>query len=81
MEHDAAEMDYTDATAHLWEDLQMMLLVRLIDLVVSMLRILASPHARLLRAGVLTVLACGALVGAIGLIWVLAQLPQYLAHP
>ncbi|MDQ2628947.1 MAG: hypothetical protein M3Y90_18360 [Actinomycetota bacterium] len=59
----------------------MMLLVRLIDLVVSMLRLLASPEARLLRAGVLTVLACGAFVGAVGLIWLLAQLPQYFAHP
>lgn len=59
----------------------MMLLVRLIDLVVSMLRILASPEARLLRAGVLMVLVCGALVGAAGVIWALTQLPQYFANP
>ncbi|OBH17655.1 hypothetical protein EHH44_01490 [Mycolicibacter terrae] len=59
----------------------MMLLVRLIDLVVSMLRILASPEARLLRTGVLVVLFFGALVGAAGLIWGLAQLPQFFASP
>lgn len=59
----------------------MMLLVRLIDQVVSLLRILASPEARLLRAGVLMVLLCGALVGAVGLLWLLAQLPQYFASP
>lgn len=59
----------------------MMVLVRLIDLIVGMLRILASPEARLLRAGVLTVLVCGALVGGVGLIWLLAQLPQLFASP
>lgn len=59
----------------------MMLLVRLIDVAVSLLRILFSPEARLLRAGVLMVLACGALVAGIGLIWLLAQLPQYFASP
>lgn len=59
----------------------MMILVRLIDLVVSMLRILFSPDARLLRAGVLMVLACGALVAGVGLFWLLAQLPQFFASP
>ncbi|OBG40803.1 hypothetical protein [Mycolicibacter heraklionensis] len=59
----------------------MMLLVRIIDLVVSMLRYLASPEGRLLRAGVLVVLFFGVLVGAAGLIWGLAQLPHYLAGP
>lgn len=59
----------------------MMLLVRIIDLVVSMLRILASPEARLLRAGVLMVLLCGAMVGVTGLAWLLAQLPHYFASP
>ncbi|MFL0179577.1 MULTISPECIES: hypothetical protein [unclassified Mycobacterium] len=59
----------------------MMLLVRIIDLVVSMLRYLATPEARLLRAGVLVVLFFGVLIGAAGLIWGLAQLPHYLAGP
>jgi hypothetical protein len=81
VEHDAAEMDYADAAAHLWEGLQMMLLVRIIDLVVSMLRYLASPEGRLLRVGVLVVGLFGALVGAAGIIWALAQLPHYFAGP
>ena len=59
----------------------MMVLVRIIDLVVSLLRYLASPEGRLLRIGVLVVLFFGALVGVAGLIWGLAQLPHYLAGP
>ncbi|CAJ1501492.1 hypothetical protein MU0083_002697 [[Mycobacterium] kokjensenii] len=59
----------------------MMLLVRIIDLVVSMLRYLASPDGRVLRIGVLVVLFFGALVGAAGILWGLAQLPHYLAGP
>lgn len=57
----------------------MMILVRLIDLVVSVLRYLASPEGRLLRAGVLVVLFFGTLVGAVAIIWGLTQLPHYLA--
>ena len=57
----------------------MMLAVRIIDLVVSMLRYLASPEGRLLRIGVLVVLCFGALVGAAALIWWLTQLPPYFA--
>lgn len=59
----------------------MMLLVRIIDLVANMLRYLGSPEGRLLRVGVLVVLSFGALVGAAGIIWGLAQLPHYLAGP
>lgn len=58
-----------------------MALVRIIDLVVRMIKFLATPEARFLRAGLLTALVCGALLGAAGLIWVLAQLPALFAGP
>nr|WP_158260389.1 hypothetical protein [Mycobacterium eburneum] len=56
----------------------MMALVRIIDLVVRVIRYLATPEARFLRAGLVTVAVCGALVGAAGVIWLLAQLPALL---
>lgn len=58
-----------------------MVLVRIIDLVVRMIKFLATPEARFLRAGLLTALVCGALLGAAALIWVLAQLPALFAGP
>lgn len=57
----------------------MMFLVRVIDRFVNALRMLAAPQARLLRAGVLTVLVCAVLAGAVGVVWLLAQLPHYFA--
>jgi len=59
----------------------MMFLVRVIDWFVNALRILAAPEARLLRAAVLVVLICAMLVGAAGLVCLLAQLPKYFASP
>ena len=59
----------------------MMLLVRLIDLLVRALQYLATPEARLLRAGLLVVLVCGALLAGAGLLWLLAQLPDYFTAP
>ena len=57
----------------------MMFLVRLIDLVVRMVRYLATPEARFLRAGLLMAAICGVLILGAGLIWLLAQLPGYFA--
>lgn len=59
----------------------MMVLVRLIDLLVRAIQYLATPQARFLRAGLLTALIGGALLGGAVLIWLLAQLPAYLAGP
>lgn len=59
----------------------MMLLVRIIDLVVNVFRHLAAPEARALRATALVALICGALVGVVGLIWLLAQLHQHFTSP
>lgn len=57
----------------------MMVLVRLIDLLVRTIQYLATPQARFLRAGLLTALIGGALLGGAVLIWLLAQLPAYFA--
>ncbi|ODR05798.1 hypothetical protein BHQ15_14870 [Mycolicibacillus koreensis] len=57
----------------------MMLLVRLIDLLVRAVRYLGTPEARFLRAGLVVVVIGGALIGAAGLFWLLAQLPTLFA--
>ncbi|MGV0636248.1 hypothetical protein ABQE69_17135 [Mycolicibacillus trivialis] len=59
----------------------MMFLVRIIDLVVRMVRYLATPEARFLRAGLTVVFVCGVLVGGVTLIWLLSQLPALFAAP
>lgn len=57
----------------------MMFLVRVIDLMVRMVRYLGTPEARFLRAGLVVVFIGGALVGGVGLIWLLTQLPTLFA--